>query len=375
MKALFEVTLFITKNNRHTDFITSGFLKLAELQKIRLEIKPLYPKRKNRTIVIPPKHIYQESKGYPWTIEAEIKDLYNNKKCRVGFDLQDWHEMLSTNSLDKCDLIFKRSFNQGVADFILENTGIQILPLGPNFRIALKLPFIVKIKFKVELISRIWEVINHPSVFFRKGLNKILKNNSISQDFKPNQVDIKRLPPDEPYIFFQVQLHDLNNKRGKKLNQNRVELIRSFKKRFGNQFIGGVFSKVPLPPDYDDVLTDISSSPDTYRLFCEKATVAISTNGFGDSIPWKLIEYMQWGCSILSEQPVHPFRMLPDDDTIAFFKSTEQALDLAEKLLKDKNKTSLMRHNALAFYDNHLKPEKAVLEMLEEAKTFENIWR
>ena len=62
-----------------------------------------------------------------------------NKIIVIGFDLQDWDYMFSHHSLKHCKIIFKRAFNQNMADIIQkEYNGISIKPFGFTYNTNFK---------------------------------------------------------------------------------------------------------------------------------------------------------------------------------------------------------------------------------------------
>ena len=96
--------------------------------------------------------------------------------------------------------------------------------------------------------------------------------------------------PKTDYIFFQVQYHDWGNDIAESINRFRASIIRKMKKKFNHQFFGGMWFKNKVNPDYEDCMTNVDTDFSNYKNFIKNASIVISTNGFGGSIPWKLIE-------------------------------------------------------------------------------------
>ena len=65
----------------------------------------------------------------------------------------------------------------------------------------------------------------------------------------------------------------------------------------------------------DSVDTNIN----TYNSFVKNATILISTNGFGGSVPWKLVEFLKLGSCIVAERNKHLLRGPLTKNQVSFF--------------------------------------------------------
>ena len=110
--------------------------------------------------------------------------------------------------------------------------------------------------------------------------------------------------------------------------------------------MGGMFFKGEVDPAFADCLTNVDPNRANYRLFVENAAVVVSTNGFGGSIPWKLTEYMRWGCCIVTERNRHAFRESMMPDTVNEFESHEECVAICLELLGDEKKRTLQKANS-----------------------------
>jgi len=244
---------------------------------------------------------------------------------------------------------------------------IEIKPFGFTHNIDLsddKILFISRIS---KLINKISYAFCDPKRVTQYILSKFNWNNQVPDDsrniFYKNQLTI---PPDYPYIFYQVGYHDWpGSNEAKMLNQRRANLIRTLKKEFGKTFIGGMFFKNVRNEKFPDCKTNVSSDHEIYLSFVKKAAIVISTNGFGKSIPWKLAEYMKYGCCTISEKLEHKLDVpIKKGIHAEIFYSDTECVEICNQLLNNTKTIDIIKKNALQYYNKYIKPDELIKKHL-----------
>ena len=356
--------MYLTEDRRHSSFVVKGLLDLEENGEIILKFKKLPILLHNRCEFSNGKFKFIK-KGYPWCIELEIKSLSSNKIVRIGIDLQDWVNQFSYHSIKNCELIFKRATTKKSIGLINNYKKSFVKPFGPNCKATILDKRFLKITRLIFLRNLIIKGLLNP----RKVIGKAMEWMKMKKSLKNNITKIVTLknPPDMNYIFFQVQYHDWDSPLSEKINQYRATLIRLLKTEFKDQFCGGMWFENQIVPNYKDCLTNIDTDYSNYNRFLKNASIVISTEGFGNSIPWKLVEYMENGRCIVSQQNEHNFRYPIDNDTISNFKTPKECVELCKTLLNDNEKIIKMGDKSFSYYENNIKPRMVMKQILNES--------
>ena len=308
--------------------------------------------------------IKNTKQSYPWCPELLIKQ--DSKKVRIGIDLQDWENYFSRHSVKRCDMIYKRALNSESKSKYESVLSAQLRPFGPNHNAVYKDK---RVDAAINTSARRQNIVkaySNPLKVFKKLRGKSLKHGGTTTAHAYPDLD----PPKDPYVFFQVQCHTWgNNSFASGLNEFRAELIRKFRKEFGSRFVGGMFFNGSIDPDYEDCITDVNPTPENYKRFVQNASVLISTNGFGDSIPWKLTEYLNWGSCIVSQKPEHLFRDPVPESAMRQFTTVDEAIDLVQSLLDNPEERVLMSKAAADYYQQSVKPSTSVWAVVQDALT------
>ena len=362
-----NIRLYVTPDFRHAPFVYDG------LKQLRLEgsidsiilIPDTYHHRDR--VIIKNKNVVRINRPYPYTIIIKIMD--NNKKIIIGFDLQDWDYMFSHHSLKHCKIIFKRAFNQDMVDIIQKKyNGVEIRPFGFTYNTDFKdISF-----FRMSKISKLLNVIFYAFIGQKYLFRYIYRQYSKMGTFKNKNdgsiIQLRKKVPEHNYIFFQVEYHNYSNhSESIMLNDYRSEVIRTLKKEFGNNFIGGIWSKGNLDKTYYDCQSEYLDKT-TYFSLINNATIVISTNGFGDSIPWKLAEYLKLGKCIVSQKLKHKLpHPLVDDLHFKTFHDIDQCIEICRNLLNNSNKTRELGDNARVYYDKYIDPKIVINNYIHQS--------
>ena len=361
---LYHVTLYITEDKRHSSFVVKGLLELEKKSYIELKLKTLPIYIYNRYVLGQGKFTFKK-KGYPWCLELVVSEIKKRKSIRIGIDLQDWIDQFSFHSFQKCDLIYKRALTATSLNEINKIRKNFVIPFGPNCRAIVTDNRFKRINKKIYLRNLLIKAFLNPI----NAINKIMKYSyriPIKQISAGRDGFLKN-PPQKKYIFFQVQYYNWNSHHSKVLNDFRANIIRRLKMAFKEQFYGGMWFQGKIDKKYADCISNVDTEFEIYSSFMKNASIVISTNGFGDSIPWKIVEYMRNGSCIVSQKNKHLFREPIDKDIIANFETPDECIDICKKLLKDNLTISRMAQQSRLYYENHLKPSSVMKQILNES--------
>ena len=367
-QSVLDVTVYVTSEIRHSSYIYIGLkvlLKEKYLNTLRFIPERYYHKDR---VVINIEEVKRINRPYPYSIKVLLVNNITKKQVMLGFDLQDWDFMFSHHCLKECQIIYKRAFNSKMIEVIKSKyNNIKIKPFGFTHNIDLsdeKILFIHRIS---KIINKISYALCDPKGVTQYLVSKFNWNNQIPDDSRNiinnNQLTI---PPNYPFIFYQVEYHHWpGSKEAESLNMRRADLIRLLKNKFGETFIGGMFFRTALNNKFIDCKTNVPYDHEIYLSFIKKASLVISTNGFGNSLPWKLAEYMQYGCCTLTESLKHkitsPIRKGIDAE---IFNSDQECIELCQSLLNNNEKIELIKNNAAHYYNVNIKPDQALKKHL-----------
>lgn len=360
----FNVELFVTEDTRHSAYLIAGLLKLEKQGVIDLNFKSMPFLIKNRWIL--DAEGYRSKSGYPWCPEIVVRKNDSGESKRIGIDLQDWTHFFSFHAINNCDLIFKRAYDPLLENEYKAKVPTKILPLGPNHSCSIDDSRVLKkigLSKKKQMLSKAF---SEPSKIKKALHNKLRKGSQWTTSFKDETAFPN--PPKNDYVFFQVECHTWkSNSLASGLNEFRADLIKKLRAELGSKFVGGMFFRGAINPKFADCLTNVNPDPANYRKFVENAAVVISSNGFGNSIPWKLTEYMKWGCCIVTERNKHAFRQPIIENTLNEFVFPDQCVEICLELLTNVKKRTEQRKLSQKYYDEHIAPERSVLHILNTA--------
>ena len=362
-----NIIVYVTSDLRHAPFLYQGINQLKLSGYIdSLILKPHKYHNRDR-LVIKNNKLIRINRPYPYSIIIDI--LTEKKSIKIGFDLQDWDYMFSYYSLKNCKIIFKRAYSKSIIEKInKEFNNIRILPFGFTYNTKFNDYNIIRMSKISKIINRFCYSFFAPKYLFNYLNSKVkylindkwsLINNSRFQDIKV---------PDYDYIFFQVEYHNYHEHvEADRINNYRLKLIKALKKKFGKKFIGGMWSsKVNNRIDVNCKSSFLNS--ELYLLLVKNAKLVISTNGFGNSLPWKMAEYLKLGKCIISQNIAHSLpHPLIDGYHIKIFDNIEQCINISNDLLNDKEKTFLIGNNAKSYYNEHINPKTVIKKCLNQS--------
>lgn len=362
----YDLKIYLTEDERHTPFIVKGLLSLERMGFIILQFKSMPMLFKNRVELVDGKFI-RGKKGYPWCPELLIKKLDDNTELRIGIDLQDWENYFSYHSLNSCNYIYKRAMTLETNKALDAKIPNLFKPFGPNCNEKVD-----DIRYKLQI-----KLNSYKQIFPRVISNPLILKNKVSffdfnyKKFKNRNIIVNKYPkiepPKENYIFFQVEYHNWEGKTANKINNFRAKIIRKLKYNFGKQFYGGMWFKGQINEKYEDCISNVHTDYEVYKSFINNASIIISTNGFGDSIPWKLVECLKSGSFIISEKNRHLFPYPFKNDEVIFFEDTEKCIQLCKKYLDDNELRRKKTNKAKEYYQKYLEPSIVLKNIIENS--------
>jgi hypothetical protein len=304
----------------------------------------------------------------PWG--TPILKVILNREIKLAYDTFDG-EAINEECLNWCDFYFKRSYCH---DQMQENK--KIYPLGFNYSVFGSHDFSTRrLLFSLESISlRNFREVIHVitrltpfSYFLKTSSGKMNSSMSVFED-------IPRFDLPFRVIFFtrlwdpgRTKQPDLIEER-EKMNEMRVNLIRSLRKQFGESFIGGIEATEYACKYFKDiVVAKTVTNKKNYLEQLRQSSIAISTIGLLKSNGWKIAEYIAGAKAIVS-QKLHfdvPGDFIPEKNYLEFI-TVEECLSQVERLRDPELRFRLMEQNFL-YYQRYLRPDMLVWNTLKIA--------
>ena len=362
----YHIKIYLTEDKRHTPFIVKGLLYLEKIGFIILRFKSMPMLFKNRVELIDGE-FKRGKKGYPWCPELLITKIDDNSKLRIGIDLQDWENYFSYHSLKSCNYIYKRAMTLEIYKTLNVKKPNLFKPFGPNCN-----ELITDLRYKFQIQSNSYKqllprIISNPLILKNKinslgfSHKKFKNRNIVSNKY------LKIEPPKDNYIFFQVECHNWGSKSTERINDYRAKIIRKLKNCFGRQFYGGMWFRGQINKKYEDCISNVHTDHEVYKNFIDNASIVISTNGFGNSIPWKLVECLKSGSFIISEKNKHLFSYPLNNDEVCFFENIDECIQLCKKYLYENELRGKQIKKAKEYYEKSLEPSNVLRNIIENS--------
>jgi hypothetical protein len=283
---------------------------------------------------------------------------------RAGIDLQDWRNMFSDRSLDRSDVLFKRMYVDEPVAAVAAVSRARIMPAGITHGAPAD-AWTGKPAAWLASGARVLEsALGQPA-----GLvHQVWRRRPSRAAPDPRGPSAQGSPPAAGgYVLFQVMHHGQWGPESEAdvLTRSRADVVRSLRARFGDRFVGGIVFPGDPPADMVDCASHLLSDRASYLELVAGAAVVVSTNGFGESPPWKLAEYLEAGAAIVSERQVArlPTPLLNGRHVVEF-TGPENCADRCAELLEDPAARAGLGAEAARFYREHVAPDAAVWRYL-----------
>jgi hypothetical protein len=353
----------------HMTQIYSGLYDLAKEGKINLEITArvdcrIKTSQRNSVLCI------------------EVYDSVTALKKLVCFDMYDGCDISSVGRLELSDVYFKRSYcDKCIGTLDVLQSG-KILPYGLNFE--------CRTKNERDIFKRLFvyhragsTLSNSPIRFFRHVLTELVAYACLrfeigASNIRPMSVGDMVVRPDEPAeprILFQTRLWAqeecprISGDQLSRINQVRVDTIRSLRRRFGRQFSGGLIPTDSARRNFPDCCLKVSEAKRrNYLNLVRKCLVCVTTAGLHDSTGFKFPEYLAASRCIVTEPPKYklPVPVVEGRNYLAF-RTPEECVSACGRLLADQQLAEQMRHENHRYYLEEVDPSALIFKRLKAA--------
>lgn len=352
--------------NAHVSQILAGY-KLLDKQKI-VKIKSARPYSD-----------FRSSKCYEHNsiVEVEIDGKL------ICYDMADGYQSIHRKNifdeqLDRLDFYFKRSYDPG---FHLEMTNKnKVKPLGLNYYCTCKgNPYdsFVRKELSTNELLRF--------LVYKKNLKKntceytmFESNNQIYTDY--NILFLTRVWDSKgiteggisktyPYLSsFEVAKVVQEWKDSLDMaTENRIRYIKEMRNYFGDKAIAGV-SRDSFSEKYfsEFIVDDSLSNKNNYIQLIKKNFICVTSEGLHKSIGWKFAEYVAAGKAILTEPLKYVIpNNFEQNKNYLVYTDVDSCIANCEFLINNVDKVNEMEKANREYYQEHLSPDKVVLDTLK----------
>lgn len=361
----YRLRVHLTGDPRHTPHVLAGLEALEAAGDATITWRARPPRWRDRVLVRDGRAT-RVGRPYPWMVLIDVLESPSGARGRMAIDLQDWREMHSREALETCAVVFKRMYVADDAAAAERLFPARILPAGLSHAVPMPAIASRSVFRRGKAFQRLESVLNAPRLLLRRRGPHHTPSPGSPAHAAPKAPTL----PDDGFAFFQVKYHPWGDgSEAAELNEVRARLIRALRAELGPRFQGGMYFDGEPPAAFADCLTPLPTDRESYLALNERATVVVSTEGFGASPPWKLCEYLQQGRSIVAERmPVVLPDPLEDDVHLRFFDHPEACASLCASLLDAPETRARLEREAAAYYRAHVDPEATIRRHLRQAE-------
>lgn len=258
------------------------------------------------------------------------------------------------------DYYFKRSYSPKLESLV--NNRFIYQPLGLNYDIWPEYMPITSTRLK--------------QFFLRTKMGVKWKGNKLF--FKSEEFEQAPVIHSNGRILFLARLWNPAHISDKKLreerlriNETRIEAIRKCRETFGDLFSGGIqideYSLQHCPKEL--LMPNTITNRESYLRLMQSSNICVATTGLYDSIGWKFGEYVAASRAIVSEPLNYE---LPGDfkegENYLTFTTADELMAKINFLLADNKALIDMMNKNKKYYDEHLRPDKLILNTLEQMR-------
>lgn len=281
-------------------------------------------------------------------------------ESKVFFDLADNNE-IKQDIYDEADFYVKRMLLK--TDYAKSQ---KLIPYGLYYPVYYRNP---KLKY---LFLKDPSLLKY-SLKYWKSVSAIL---DLKDGISVNELkNVESNPAEDCQVIFRARLWDPGNnstswKKEERiiLNEQRVEINRALKKKFGSKFTGGI-----LRNDYSEnicpdlVLPGEEYHRKKYLQILKTASIGIVNQGLEGSIGAKLGEYVANGLAILTT-PVTQYEIpeFVEGENYLTYKNAGECIAMVDELVQNKASRKKLQRNNKKFYARVLHPGKKVLNILDQ---------
>ena len=366
--AKFKIIIYTPQELNHSSYIQTGLFELEADGIIEVKVVLTTQRRLGR-YAIENNLLNVDNRPHPKTSFYKLINLDSKEKLFFATDLYDFANQFSKEAIEKCDFIFKRSFESKYVEKLPRNLQHKIYPLGLCFGVRSihqnsQLSFLLglfgsnlKINTKLDRsIGKRW--IN--TWYAQQNHWKFIKTGRELKRFKDFQ------KANESIILFQTRCFKENQQDVINIHEQRYYIIKLLKKEFPEHFRGGFIKSKFFNEKYRDALSNVPSDPEEYLDVLKSAKIVIYTRGLANSPAWKMAEYLSQGKIIIAE-PLSTELPVPLEHGkhLLYFHSDKELITNIKLVLADDYLGDRLSANARQYFEEYVSPEKNVKRILE----------
>ena len=245
----------------------------------------------------------------------------------------------------------------------------KMLPYGLNYQVYHKSSYL---NFLFLHDRRLFNY----SMRYSKSMSRILNiKDSVNNNSLKN---MESQPSKNKQILFRSRLWDPGNtkldwkKRERfQLNKERTEINRSLKRKFPENFKGGIqkdiFSETFCP---DLLLPQKEYHKRSYIKVLKESSIGIVNQGLENSISWKMGEYVAHSMAIITS-PLEQFVFLgefKEDENYLKYESVEECVEKTQYLLRNDKQRNEMQIKNQNYYREYLHPAEKLNKIFNYMK-------
>ena len=372
MKKNKTLDLVLTYGNNtedHLSQIIAGFTMLKRQQFINLNIL-FDPNLKNSQI-------------HNAVIKLEVNDKTIIYDLADGY--QSFHDMQKFDSLlNDIDFYFKRSFDaEKHCNLVNKN---KIKPLGLNYHVSCPGNHYDFLKPKsINIVARLKEIYNymryekrfHSKIYYPKFENEPSKKNNdykilysvrLYDPAKLNKRDIEKGYPELSSLEID-EVYENWYRILARVTQQRIEIVKVLKQRFGDKFIGGISEDDYALKVVPELIAPKSMTMKyEFMKLLKTNIICVSSEGLHHSIGWKFAEFVSASKAIVTDRLAYslPGNFQKDKNYLEY-TNTDELIKQLETLLNNTDLIKNMEVENYIYYKNYVKPDRLVFNSLKEA--------
>ncbi|QQX76789.1 MULTISPECIES: glycosyltransferase [Aequorivita] len=354
-----EVKWFVPLELNHSSYIYTSIIEYCRLEKINFKIASKNLNYKGRVSI--ENDIEKSSNHVNTKINWVQIKFYNGAKKNIAFDLNDNPNHFGAYALKNADIYYKRCFQESIIKFLSTEHISKIKPMGLPFMVR---PNKLRNKNKLKFLFykfKAYEIFKFDSLLFKRG--KLYKTKAVLNfkgflntrkisDFKNFESIVSE------NIFYQKRLFDDTvTQDTKKVNQQRVSVIKVLKSNFPNHFYGGLQRNKLSELEYPELISNVAGDQHSFLKAMKKCGICIYTKGLMDSPGWTLPEYLSQGKCIVAEKLTNeiPYPLI-NEVHLVYFSNEEELIEICKELLADNKKRDFLGNNARQYYEKYITP-------------------
>jgi hypothetical protein len=312
---------------------------------------------------------------------ADVTDGANNR--RIGFDMRDG-PIIDRIALDETDVYFKRTYSNSELECLSADARAKVQPFGLNYACSTESQ-LRSVAFAKQLLFRQPTRSERQARRLRslrrfvgvpvKWLGVPAVEVSASSPLRYTEFEAGADSPAEKSVIFLTRLWCPSGRatqvadRFRRLNEDRIEVIRTLRARLGDRFFGGVERNSVSEEQCPDCIIDNDTIKTTYVSQMKRHLIGIATAGLHGSIGWKLPEYIAASRCIVSQPLRQESCGLVKGKNYLPFETADECANACERLLGDSTLARAMRRHNEEYYRTELEPPVMMLKRLRSAMT------